>query len=112
MTWWEKAPKHLPHKLEDLILVLRTHRKPHVIVHICNPHASAVKWEVETGQPLEVGGPASIAYTMANQQGDPVGNQVEGEDLHPRLSPLVHYGTCVPSLTHACIYIIHIHRYS
>lgn len=48
--------------LRTWVWVLRTQRRSHVVVHVFNPHAPAVKSEVETEYSLEVGWPASCLY--------------------------------------------------
>lgn len=59
--------KHLHTKCEDLSSIPRTHIKPGIAGHVCNPSAPKVSWEVEIEESLESWGPACQEYTAVNK---------------------------------------------
>lgn len=74
-----------------------------MVVHACNLSAPTVRWEVETGELLEAGGPTSREYTVVNK-GKSASHKVGRED--GQLSG-PHQHTCPPPHTLLAPYLRH-----
>lgn len=64
MAHWEK---HLPHNFKDLSSnPQKSCKKSDMVVHVFNPHADMVKWEMDT--PLKLHGPPSLPYATTKEK--------------------------------------------
>lgn len=85
--------KYLPHKREDLNLSPQKLQKSKPESCVCKPIVPTVRWEAETGQSLELQGPASLIY-VATYKRPPcqtkwkIKTQTEGRSLNSTHTPM------------------------
>lgn len=98
--------KHLLHKCGDLSLNLKIHIKPDVVSCVYNSN-TMVRWQVKTGDTVEVCKPPVLMYSGVIS----ITNKVEGDYRH--LSLFSGLCRCITTYMHlhsymqTCTYIIH-----
>lgn len=93
--------KYLPHKREDLSLSPQKLQKSKPESCVCKPIVPTVRWEAETGQSLELQGPASLIY-VATYKRPPCQTKWK---IKTQTEPHTHPCICPPIHKHPSTYI-------